>query len=106
MWYLYLRYQQCKNRRYPDKNSMKIINKKITIYTLLQLIFFDFIDDINTNYKQHLSIYENAHQEAKFSLDGDYRARIPSKYINEGIDLRGFETSLLDYINSNYGKQN
>ena len=65
-----------------------------------------FNTDVGKNVKHLVSIYESAHQEDKFSLDGDYRTLIPSNYIREGIDLRGFEKSLLDYINANYSKQN
>jgi len=51
-----------------------------------------------------VDIYENAHQVDKFSLDGDYRTLIPAGYIKEGIDLGVFESELLKYIESNYGK--
>ncbi len=61
--------------------------------------------DLGSKVGHLVDIYTNAFQEDKFSLDGDFRTLIPSKYIKEGLDLGGFEKDLLNYINSNYGKQ-
>lgn len=60
--------------------------------------------DVGSNVGHLVDIFSTAHQEDKFSLDGDYRTLIPSKYIKDGLDLAHFERSLLDYFNANYGK--
>jgi len=65
-----------------------------------------FNTDVGKHVEHLVSVYENAQQEDEFSLDGDYRTHIPSKYIKEGMYLNGFETSLLEYFNSKYGKLN
>jgi hypothetical protein len=64
-----------------------------------------FNTDLGTKVEHLVEIYENAHQIDKFSLDGDYRTLIPAGYIKEGKDLSQFESELLKYIESNYGKQ-
>lgn len=68
--------------------------------------FMKFNTDLGSKIGHLVDIYENAHQIDKFSLDGDYRTLIPADYIKEGIDLGQFESELLKYIESNYGKQN
>lgn len=68
--------------------------------------YIKFNTDLGSKVGHLVDIYENAHQIDKFSLDGDYRTLIPAAYIKEGIDLDQFESDLLKYIESNYGKQN
>lgn len=68
--------------------------------------YMKFNTDLSSKVGHLIDIYENAHQIDKFSLDGDYRTLIPAAYIKEGIDLGQFESKLLKYIESNYGKQN
>lgn len=68
--------------------------------------YMKFNTDLGSKVGHLVDIYENAHQIDKFSLDGDYRTLIPAAYIKEGIDLGQFESELLKYIESNYGKQN
>ncbi len=68
--------------------------------------FMKFNNDLGTRVGHLVDIYENAHQIDKFSLDGDYRTLIPAEYIKDGIDLGGFESELLKYLESNYVKQN
>ena len=60
--------------------------------------FMKFNTDVGTKVGHLVDIYSNAHQVDKFSLDGDYRTLIPAKYIQEGINLAGFEKSLIEYI--------
>lgn len=80
---------------------------KYEVESIVSVIeFMKFNIDVGSKVGHLVDIYVNAHQEDKFSLDGDYRTLIPSKYIKEGLDLSGFEMELLNYINSNYGKQN
>lgn len=64
--------------------------------------YMKFNTDVGSKVGHLVDIYSNAHQEDKFSLDGDYRTLIPAKYIQEGIDLAGFEKSLLEVINIKY----
>lgn len=66
--------------------------------------YMKFNTDLWSKVGHLVDIYENAHQVDKFSLDGDYRTLIPAGYIKEGIDLGVFESELLKYIESNYGK--
>lgn len=66
--------------------------------------YMKFNTDVGSKVGHLVDIYSNAHQEDKFSLDGDYRTLIPAKYIQEGIDLAGFEKSLIEDISSKYGK--
>ncbi|MBM3454555.1 MAG: hypothetical protein FJX80_05335 [Bacteroidetes bacterium] len=66
--------------------------------------YMKFNTDLGSKVGHLVDIYENAHQVDKFSLDGDYRTLIPAGYIKEGIDLGVFESELLKYIESNYGK--
>jgi hypothetical protein len=68
--------------------------------------YMKFNTDLGSKVGHLVDIYENAHQADKFSLDGDYRTLIPAGYIKEGIDLGVFESELLKYIESNYGKHN
>jgi len=68
--------------------------------------FMKFNTDLGSKVGHLVDIYANAHQIDKFSLDGDYRTLIPAGYIKDGVDLGGFESELLKYIESNYGKQN
>jgi len=63
-----------------------------------------FNTDLGGRVDHLVHIYSNAHQMDKFSLDGDYRTLIPAGYIKDGMDLNGFESELLKYIESNYGK--
>lgn len=66
--------------------------------------YMKFNTDLGSKVGHLVDIYETAHQLDKFSLDGDYRTLIPAGYIKEGIDLGVFESELLKYIESNYGK--
>jgi len=66
--------------------------------------YMKFNIDLGNKVGHLVDIYENAHQVDKFSLDGDYRTLIPAGYIKEGIDLVVFESEILKYIESNYGK--
>ncbi len=66
--------------------------------------FMKFNTDVGLNVGHLVDLYSYAHQEDKFSLDGDYRTLIPSKYIMNGLDLIDFEKELVNYINKNYGK--
>jgi len=68
--------------------------------------FMKFNTDLGSKIGHLVDIYANAHQLDKFSLDGDYRTLIPAGYIKEGMELGRFESELLKYIESNYGKQN
>jgi hypothetical protein len=63
-----------------------------------------FNTDLGTKVGHLVDIYINAHQIDKFSLDGDYRTLIPAAYVKEGIGLNEFESELLKYMESNYGK--
>jgi hypothetical protein len=67
--------------------------------------FMKFNTDLGSKVGHLVDIYANAHQIDKFSLDGDYRTLIPAGYIKDGVDLGGFESELLKYIESNHGKQ-
>ncbi len=66
--------------------------------------FMKFNTDLGSKVGHLVDIYANAHQIDKFSLDGDYRTLIPAGYIKDGVDLNGFESELLKYIESNYAK--
>lgn len=66
--------------------------------------YMKFNTDLGSKVGHLVDIYENAHQIDKFSLDGDYRTLIPAGYIKDGIDLGVFESELLKYLESNYGK--
>ncbi len=66
--------------------------------------FMKFNTDLGSKVGHLVDIYANAHQIDKFSLDGDYRTLIPAGYIKDGVDLNGFESELLKYIESNYDK--
>lgn len=67
--------------------------------------YMKFNTDVGSKVGHLVDIYSNAHQLDKFSLDGDYRTLIPAKYIQEGVDLAGFEKSLIEIINKKYGKK-
>lgn len=69
------------------------------------LDFMKINTDIGSKVGHLIDIYENAHQQDKFSLDGDYRTLIPAAYIKEGLDLPGFETIIVDRINSEQAKR-
>ncbi|MBU2900623.1 sacsin N-terminal ATP-binding-like domain-containing protein [Maribacter dokdonensis] len=66
--------------------------------------YMKFNTDVGSKVGHLVDIYSNAHQVDKFSLDGDYRTLIPAKYIQDGMDLGGFEKSLIEYIKSKYAK--
>lgn len=68
--------------------------------------YMKFNTDLSSKVGHLVDIYENAHQRDQFSLDGDYRTLIPAAYIEGGIDLVQFESELLNYVESNCGKQN
>ncbi len=80
----------------PDKYAVESIDN------IMKSIKFN--TDVGGNVNHLVSIYSSAHQVDKFSLDGDYRTLIPSKYIKGGLDLNDFEKYLLNYINSKYAK--
>lgn len=63
-----------------------------------------FNTDVGKHVEHLVSIYSNAHQEDKFSLDGEFRTLIPAQYIKEGKDLNSFEKNLIEYINTKYAK--
>lgn len=67
--------------------------------------YMKFNTDLGSKVGHLVDIYENAHKIDKFSLDGDYRTLIPAAYIKDGFDLGQFESELLVYLDSNYGKQ-
>lgn len=71
-----------------------------SIDTIVQFMKFNM--DIGKRVEHLISVYENAHQHDKFSLDGDYRTLIPSAYIKEGLNLKDFETNLIKHLNNNY----
>lgn len=75
-----------------------------SITSLIENMKFNI--DVGKHVEHLVTIYTNAHQEDKFSLDGDYRTLIPAQYINNGTDLNGFEKSLLELINTKYANQN
>jgi hypothetical protein len=82
----------------PDKYKIENIESIIE--------FMKFNTDLGSKVGHLVDIYANAHQLDKFSLDGDYRTLIPAAYIKDGMELTGYESELLKYIESNYGKQN
>ncbi len=79
-----------------DKSAVESIEKVVDVMR--------FNTDLGTKVGHLVDIYANAHQIDKFSLDGDYRTLILAGYVKEGMDLSQFETELLKYIESNYGK--
>ncbi|MGH2666754.1 protein NO VEIN domain-containing protein, partial [Flavobacterium sp.] len=80
-----------------DKYAIKNIESVID--------FMKFNTDLGSKVGHLVDIYANAHQIDKFSLDGDYRTLIPAGYIKDGINLDGFESELLKYVESNYDMQ-
>ena len=78
---------------------------KYAIESIEQVVeVMKFNTDLGSKVGHLVDIYANAHQIDKFSLDGDYRTLIPAGYVKEGMDLSQFESELLKYIESNYGK--
>lgn len=101
-------------RAYQNPNCFALCSIDMTKYTGADkyeieniesvVEYMKFNTDLGSKVGHLVDIYENAHQVDKFSLDGDYRTLIPAGYIKGGIDLGVFESELLKYIESNYGK--
>lgn len=101
-------------RAYQNPNCFALCSIDMTKYTGADkyeieniesvVEYMKFNTDLGSKVGHLVDIYESAHQVDKFSLDGDYRTLIPAGYIKEGIDLGVFESKLLKYIESNYGK--
>lgn len=101
-------------RAYQNPNCFALCSIDMTKYTGADkyeieniesvVEYMKFNTDLGSKVGHLVDIYENAHQVDKFGLDGDYRTLIPAGYIKEGIDLGVFESELLKYIESNYGK--
>ena len=101
-------------RAYQNPNCFALCSIDMTKYTGADkyeiekiesvVEYMKFNTDLGSKVGHLVDIYESAHQVDKFSLDGDYRTLIPAGYIKEGIDLGVFESELLKYIGSNYGK--
>lgn len=101
-------------RAYQNPNCFTLCSIDMTKYTGADkyeieniesvVEYMKFNTDLGSKVGHLVDIYENAHQVDKFCLDGDYRTLIPAGYIKGGIDLGVFESELLKYIESNYGK--
>lgn len=81
--------------KYKGEDRLKIEN----IESVAE--YMKFNTDIGDHVEHLVEIYDSAHQENEFCLDGDFRTRIPMNYIKGGIDLERFEKRLLENINNN-----
>jgi len=81
----------------PDRTEVK------SIEVIEEFMYFN--SDIGERVGHLISIYNETNQPDKFSLDGDYRTLIPSKYIKEGSGLKDFVNQLLDYLKKEYHNQ-
>ncbi|WP_417237332.1 sacsin N-terminal ATP-binding-like domain-containing protein [Bizionia paragorgiae] len=99
-------------RAYQNQNCFALCSIDMTKYTGADkyniesingiVEFMKFNLDVGSKVGHLIDIYSNSHQEDKFSLDGDYRTLIPAKYIQEGIELSGFEKSLIESISKKH----